>query len=267
MKHAETEIERLTAALHGAEGMLQRFSRKLLNVEEKANGDPVTEADLAVDAYLREALLRPGEGWLSEETRDDLDRLRCRCVWVVDPLDGTKEFIAGIPEWCVSVGWVVDGAAAAGGICNPATSETLIGGPRPAPMLGQQQARVSQRDSLDGAVVLASRSELRRGDWEIFRPARFEIRPTGSIAYKLARVAAGRADATVSLAPKHEWDIAAGVALVQSARGMVTDLDGEQIRFNRPVPWVNGLIAAGPSLHALLLTLVREARAQGKQGV
>jgi len=251
--------ERIRQALDGASALLQGFVREWVDVDRKANGDPVTEADLAVDAYLRETLLRPGEGWLSEETRDDPARLQCSGVWIVDPLDGTKEFIAGIPEWAVSVGWAEGHRAVAGGICNPATREAIVGGQGIPLRISGRTAGVTDRSSVEGATVLASRSELRRGEWEIFDPAPFRIRPTGSIAYKLALVAAGQADATISLAPKHEWDIAAGVALVEAGGGVVTDLDGDEIKFNQPIPWVNGLVAAGQRLHRQLLTLVADA--------
>ena len=81
-----------------------------------------------MDGLLRQMLPRPGEGWLSEETGDDRERLSCARVWVVDPIDGTREFIDGVPEWCVSIGLVEDGIAVAGGILNPATGETVLGG-------------------------------------------------------------------------------------------------------------------------------------------
>ena len=119
---AET-LQRIHSALEAARAVLSRFTSGAIEAEYKAGHDPVTEADKSVDAVLRKELLRDGEGWLSEETLDDLTRLDKSRVWVVDPLDGTREFVAGIPEFCVSVAMVENGRAVAGGICNPATNE------------------------------------------------------------------------------------------------------------------------------------------------
>ena len=115
------ELERIGEALRQAQALLRRFTSGDVEARFKRGDDPVTEADTQVDALLRRLLPREGEGWLSEETTDDLSRLDRRRVWVVDPLDGTREFVEGIPEWSVSVGFVVDGEPVAGVICNPAT--------------------------------------------------------------------------------------------------------------------------------------------------
>src|SRR6266480_7222901 len=116
-------LNRIQSALEAARQVLRRFTAGAIEAEYKAGHDPVTEADRSVDAVLRKHLLRDGEGWLSEESVDDLTRLEKSRVWVVDPLDGTREFVAGIPEFCVSIGYVENGRPIAGGICNPATNE------------------------------------------------------------------------------------------------------------------------------------------------
>ena len=144
-------------------------------------------------------------------------------MWVVDPLDGTREFVEGIPEWCVSVGLVEDGEPWPAGIATRPPARMILGA-GPGVTLNGRPARVSGRRELAGAMVLASRSEVRRGEWEGYRDEPFTIRPMGSVAYKLALVAAGLADATWTLAPKHEWDVAAGVALVLAAGGQVRTL-------------------------------------------
>jgi myo-inositol-1(or 4)-monophosphatase len=208
-------------------------------------GDPVTEADLAADRVLREILPRDGEGWLSEESADDLTRLACRRVWVVDPIDGTREFVEGIPEWCISIGLVENGRPVAGGIYNPVTEEMVLGSVEDGVTFNGRPARVLDRD-IDGAVVLASRSETRRGEWAPFERAPFRVRPCGSVAYKLALVAAGQADATWTLVPKSEWDVAAGTALVRAAGGLVTLVDGSEPPFNMERPLFPNFIAAGP---------------------
>jgi myo-inositol-1(or 4)-monophosphatase len=250
MTASHTEIlERIQSALDAARIIFQRFTLGAIQAEYKAGHDPVTEADRIVDSFLRRELLRDGEGWLSEESVDDLTRLEKRRVWIVDPLDGTREFVAGIPEFCISVAMVEDGRAVAAGICNPATNETFLGSITSGVTYNGRPAKASQTKSLDGAVILASRSEVNRGEWKQFEGvADFTIRPMGSVAYKLALVSAGLADATFTLVPKHEWDIAAGVALVESSGAFAAKLDNGPLQFNQQFPRVSGLIACAASL-------------------
>jgi myo-inositol-1(or 4)-monophosphatase len=241
-------IERIHEALNAAASALAPFTAGAIEPEYKSAGDPVTEADRAVNAALHKILLRPGEGWLSEESADDRLRLSSNHVWIVDPLDGTREFVAGIPEWCVSIGWALSGRATAGGILNPATGETFMGSLRTGFTYNGKTAETTQTGSLEGALILASRSEVNRGEWDRFKGNSFSIQPMGSVAYKLARVAAGMADATWTLTPKHEWDVAAGVALVEAAHGETSDIHNERLTFNNPSPLIPGLLACGPHL-------------------
>jgi myo-inositol-1(or 4)-monophosphatase len=241
-------LRRIETALEAAVDVLRGFRAETVRVEHKPGAGPVTEADRAVNEILARMLPAHDEGWLSEESRDDAARLGRRRVWAVDPLDGTREFVAGIPEWCVSVGLLEDGRPVAGGVANPATGEIFLGSLDTGVTYNGRPVRVSPRASLDGAVVLASRSEFDRGEWERFRGAEFTVRPMGSVAYKLALVAAGLADATWTLVPKHEWDVAAGAALVLAGGGSVHARDGSVPQFNQPHPWLAGLIAHPPAL-------------------
>ena len=241
-------LTRIEAALDAARAVFARFTPGEIEAEFKAGLDPVTEADRAVDAVLHQSLLRDGEGWLSEESTDDLSRLDKSRVWVVDPLDGTREFIVGLPEFCVSIGFVENGKPVAGGICNPATRETILGSIASGVLYNGKPAGPSQRKTLKGAVILASRSEVKRGDWQQFQHSDFQIRAMGSVAYKLALVSAGLADATFTLTPKNEWDIAAGAALVQSSGGFVANVDNTPLCCNKQNPLISGLLAGGPYL-------------------
>jgi myo-inositol-1(or 4)-monophosphatase len=241
-------VRRIQEALQAAVAALSHFIPGNVKVEYKPGKGPVTEADRIANEVLRKALIQDGEGWLSEESADDKQRLGKERVWVVDPLDGTREFVAGIPEWCVSVALVEHGCAVAGGVCNPTTGELILGSRATGVKFNGKTARASQRESLEGALVLASRSEVKRGEWDRFRGAPFSIRPLGSVAYKLALVAAGVADATWTLVPKHEWDVAAGVALVEAAGGFVRDLRSARIKFNSTSALFSGLVAGGPRL-------------------
>jgi myo-inositol-1(or 4)-monophosphatase len=244
---AETLL-RIREALQAAVNAVSRFVPGKVKADYKPGHDPVTEADRVANEVLRDILIQEGEGWLSEESVDDKQRLGKERVWVVDPLDGTREFVAGIPEWCVSVALVEQGRAVAGGICNPATAELILGSREAGVTLNGQAVQASQRESLAGALVLASRSEVKRGKWDRFRGAPFTIRPVGSVAYKLALVAAGLADATWTLVPKHEWDVAAGVALVEAAGGFVNDPKSASVQFNSASALLSGLVAGGPRL-------------------
>lgn len=244
----QDDLDRIARALREASGILISRFRSDLAVRRKAGGDPVTEADHASNDALRRLLPAEGEGWLSEETADDPARLSARRVWIVDPLDGTREFVAGIPEWCVSIGLVEDGEPVAGGICNPATGETVIGAAGLGVARNGGPVAAASRAVLEDASVLASRSEVARGEWQRFRGAPFRVRACGSVAYKLGLVASGLADATWTLVPKHEWDVAAGTALVRAAGGAVWTPTGEALRFNRPSPRLPGLIAASAAL-------------------
>jgi len=255
--HADT-LERIQSALEAARQVFTRFTAGAIEAEYKAGHDPVTEADKAVDAVLQKELLRAGEGWLSEESVDDLSRLERKRVWIVDPLDGTREFVAGIPEFCVSVAMVEEGIPVAGGICNPATNEIFLGSLDSGVTYSGKSVRASQRTSLEGAIILASRSETKRGEWKRFQKSGITIREMGSVAYKLGLVSAGLADATFTLTPKHEWDVAGGAALVASAGGFVSTLRNSTLRCNNKSLLLSGLLASGPFLRDELLALVHE---------
>jgi myo-inositol-1(or 4)-monophosphatase len=249
-------LKRIHTALEASRAVFARFTPGAIETEYKVGHDPVTEADRALDAVLRKELLREGEGWLSEESVDDPIRVQHSRVWVVDPLDGTREFVKGIPEFCVSIGFVENGRPVAGGIYNPATDETFLGSIDSGVTYNGKPSQPSQRTNLDGALVLASRSEVKRGEWKPFENSGFQVRPMGSVAYKLALVSAGLADITFTLTPKNEWDVVAGAALVLSAGGFVSTLEKTTFVANRRDPLLSGLLASGPFLKEPLLALV-----------
>lgn len=229
---------------------VMRFYNDSYSVRDKSPDNPVTDADLAADRLLKERLMQliPEAGWLSEETTDSKTRLEKRLVWVVDPVDGTKEFVLGIPEFSVSVALVEDEIPMIGVIYNPASGELFAALRGQGIKLNGDPVKVSDRTQLAGAQVDASRSERNRGEFKPFEDL-FKIQTMGSIAFKLARVSAGFVDASWSRGPKNEWDICAGVCLIEEAGGRIVDLDNEPITFNRPFPKVNGIIATNGLLH------------------
>ncbi|MEW6366430.1 MAG: 3'(2'),5'-bisphosphate nucleotidase CysQ [Acidobacteriota bacterium] len=242
-KTRDDDLRLISRALDEAVNVLAAYTSGAIQEEIKAGGSPVTEADRRIDAVLKKILPADGDGWLSEETADEKSRLQRSRVWVVDPLDGTREFVDGLPEWCVSIGLVEDGRAVAGGIHNPATGQRVLGSLETGVTLNGERARVRPLTSLKGIRVLASRTEVKKGQWERFRGAPFEFVAMGSVAYKMSLVAAGLADATWTLVPKNEWDVAAGAALVKAAGGVVHTLDGGEPRFNRANTLYDGFIA------------------------
>ncbi|MGD0120302.1 MAG: 3'(2'),5'-bisphosphate nucleotidase CysQ, partial [Candidatus Binatus sp.] len=223
-------------------------------IGSKGHDNPVTAADLEADQAIKK-LLRdpfPAYGWLSEETVDNDDRLKCRRVWIVDPLDGTKEFINGIPEFAVAIALIEDGVPVLGVTYNPIKRELYWSARGVGCHLNTRQVRVTRKRVLKRATVLASRSEVGRGEWDAFR-GMLKVRPTGSVAYKLGIVAAGDGDATFTRSPKSEWDVASGAALVAHAGGTVTDIKGHALRFNQRNVKLEGLIADNTILHAALM--------------
>lgn len=245
----ESEIlTRIQCALEAVVREISPFRTGQVQAEYKSDNHIVTSADRVANRVLREILVRDHDGWLSEESADDFTRLQRERVWIVDPIDGTRQFIAGIPEWSISIGLIEDGQPIAGGVCNPATNQTFVSSLETGLTCNGKPCHPTRKDSLEGALILASRDEVERGEWERFNDAPFEVKPAGSIAYKLALVAAGFADATWTFQPKNEWDIAGGVALIRAGGGFVRHLKSPELTFNNRAPLLPNLLAGGPCL-------------------
>jgi len=249
MTDRRKDISKIVDALEAGGKLYQSRSMDLVRVERKSGGDPVTDAEREVNHLLFEALVSDGEGWFSEESADSADRLHCSRVWLVDPLDGTKEYVSRIPEWCISIALLEAGELVAGGVLNPLTDQLFYGSRETGVVYKDRSGCGFSRNSepSESPLVLASRSECTRGEWERFRGAPIRLQPMGSVAYKLALVAAGMADATWTLVPKHEWDVAAGVALLLAARGTVVRTDGVAPSFNQKNPLLPGLVGLSQS--------------------
>jgi len=242
-KH-QSDLDRIVSSLEAGGKIYLSRSMGTVRVDKKSGGDLVTDAEREVNEVLFGMLVQNGEGWLSEESADSEERLRCSRIWLVDPLDGTKEYVTQIPEWCISIALMEEGQLVAGGIYNPLTDELFYGSRETGVICRNGSAHKSEADSElpSQALVLASRSEVKRGEWERFRRESFRMQPMGSVAYKLALVAAGKADATWTLVPKHEWDVAGGVALLLAARGHVLTSEGVPPSFNNRNPLFPGLV-------------------------
>jgi myo-inositol-1(or 4)-monophosphatase len=271
------DVEALRTLLAVVEGVVRRAALPVMerfraqqDVWDKARGgapaeagrfvkNPVTEADLLADRILREGLppTLPGSAWLSEETADTEERLGRDAVWIVDPIDGTREYMDGIPQFAISVALAWRGEPILGVLLNPASDDLFTAVRGAGAFRGGAAVHGGGARSLDGAVLLASRTEAGRGEFDAFRE-RFELRQIGSTALKLGLAAAGEGDAYFTRRPRHEWDVAAGVLIAREAGLAVTDLSGAEHRFNQPHPEVRGVLAAPPDLHAQLIGLIGE---------
>lgn len=227
----------------------------------KGPGQVVTEADLAVDDLLHNRLREacPDFGWLSEERADDGSRKHCPRVWVVDPIDGTRAFADGVPQFAVSVALVEHGRPLLGIVLNPATGECFEARSGGGAWLNSRPIEVSACRDLDAAKLLASRTEMKRRHWPDLVPeAAFTT--IGSLAYKLALIASGRFDGLLSLRASHDWDIAAALLMVVEAGGRISDAAGHAIALNDDPPRHAGLaVAATESLHQALVARLETA--------
>jgi myo-inositol-1(or 4)-monophosphatase len=256
------EVALALKAARAAGEILKRYYGGSYRIGSKGRDNPVTTADLEADRKLREMLTRgfPEYGWLSEESADSDDRLGRKRVWIVDPLDGTKEFINHIPEFSVAIGLVERGEPVLGVTYNPVKDEMYWAARGMGCHLGKRRVRVTRTRALGRAKILASRSEVARGEWEVLRGT-LRASPTGSVAYKLAMVAGARGDATFTRSPKNEWDVASGAALIIEAGGRITDLRGRRLRFNRRRPRFAGLVASNGILHQRLVKIANPPQA------
>jgi myo-inositol-1(or 4)-monophosphatase len=215
---------------------------------EKSEDNPVTKADLeadrAISARLRAAF--PDDALLTEESVDDPARTQQSRVWIVDPMDGTKEFIGQIPEFGASIALVEDGEPVVGVIQNPAAGSRVWASRGGGTFRDGERVRVSTLAELSDAVVIASRTEISRDRFAPYEGWFREIRPVGSIAWKLACIASGEGDLNVSVAPKNEWDVCAGDVLVREAGGVYLDFEGRPRIYNQADPLIDRGMAAGP---------------------
>ncbi|NOZ03409.1 MAG: 3'(2'),5'-bisphosphate nucleotidase CysQ [FCB group bacterium] len=258
-----SELKLAVQAAREAGDLILTYYKADYEIRDKSYHNPVTTADHAADARLKEILrgAYPDYGWLSEETVDSRERLSRERVWVVDPLDGTKEFIEGVPNFVVSIALVENKVPVIGVLFNPVTKELFTairdGGAR----LNGEVIHCSGKTDPAEMVILNSRSETRRGLWDPFRAQFAALDAVGSVAYKLGLTSAGKADIFASLRPKNEWDICAGHCLISEAGGKLVDLNGNDVTYNNEVTIIKpGLVAGNPEAVRKTLTILTEGQ-------
>ena len=236
---------------------IRNFYKDEYTVRDKGEDNPLTDADLAADKILERHLRTafPEFGWLSEETADTPARLEKSHVWIVDPLDGTREFTLGIPEFVVSVGLVIDGRAVVGVLYNPIKEQLFEGIVGQGATLNGEPIHVTDHGDLQGSKVVCSRTEMKKGWFDDFEEV-LTPGPVGSVAYKFGLVAAGMAESTFTPRPRSEWDICGGVAIVEAAGGRCSDRTGAPYIFNRPKPLVDGVAVSNGHIHQAILEVM-----------
>jgi myo-inositol-1(or 4)-monophosphatase len=220
---------------------------------EKVPGHPVCEVDLEVDAFLKARLggLDPGAGWLSEETVDESDRIERARLWVVDPIDGTRDYLRGRPGWCVSIALVEDRVPVLGALAAPQRGEIWAAARGQGSWRNGQRLKVSPRAELAGARVPAD--QLPKVDGDLVAVAK-----PNSIALRIAMVAAGEADLLATLRWGFEWDIAAAALIAEEAGAAVSGALGQPLAFNTASGEAFGVLVATPGIHAAAVERLRE---------
>lgn len=255
----ETDLPLLIEAAQQAGQIANHFFERSARAWDKPHGaGPVTEADLAVDEALREILgsARPDYGWLSEESEDAPERLETTRQFIVDPIDGTRAFIARDRTWAHALATCQDGQITAAVVYLPQRDEMFTAARGQGAALNGVPISITPRPELAGCRVLARKAMLAPELWPGGVPD-IDLHYRPALAYRLAAVAAGRFDAMLTLRPTWEWDVAAGALLVSEAGGVVTDPMGRTPRFNQPQAQLPGLLAASARPHEQMLTALR----------
>ena len=249
------DLSLLIDAAHVAGRMATSYTGPLAQRWDKpGNAGPVTEADLAVNEVLASTLrtARPDYGWLSEETEDNDARLRRDTVFIVDPIDGTRNFVEGGRTWAISIAVAHQGRVTAAVVFLPLRDKLYAAGQGVGATLNGATLRACVNPMSPASKVLAARPNFDAAHWQGETP-RIDRHYRPSLAYRLSLVGEGRFDGMLTLRPSWEWDIAAGALIVSEAGGTITDRTGAPLQFNNPNPMLNGVVAAGHTLHTALV--------------
>ncbi len=251
--HLQADAELLCGTMREAGALGLKLLGQKVKHWAKSDGSVVTEADLAIDKFLRERLhgARPTYGWLSEETPDNAQRLTCSKLWVVDPIDGTQSFVNGTDGWCIGAALIDGERPVLSVLYRPMVDEFYFAAVGCGAWCNQQRLQPRDGVLLDKVELVGTGKALK-----VLAAAGVHAvnSPHHPLLLRLAFVAQGRTDIALSIGNKNDWDLAAGDLLVQEAGAKLSTLDGNQMIYNKPEPWQNGMVAAGPLRHATLMT-------------
>jgi myo-inositol-1(or 4)-monophosphatase len=248
----------LRAAVREAGVLALSYVRADLKHWTKEKDSPVSEADIAVDALLRQRLGGTGYDWLSEEVVDDAARLNARRVWVIDPIDGTRAYIAGLPDWTISAALVEDGRPIVATVFAPVTDEFFFATAGAGATCNGIAIRVSADETLAGARIAGPKRVL--DNMLRHEPTLLVAPRVHSLALRFARVAQGTLDAALAGGNSHDWDLAAADLLVHEAGGTLSTLEGNLAHYNLREPVHGPLVAAGRARSLVLRELLQDWR-------
>ena len=237
--------------------VMSYFKTSSYDIRDKSFDNPVTTADHEANQVIKDILFKDTitYGWLSEETVDSKERLKKDYIWVIDPIDGTKEFIEGVPQFSISIALAYKGDPIIGVIYNPASKEMFSSCKDMGTFYNQEPVKCLQSNT--ELTALVSRSEVKRGMWENYTKNFKKLKPVGSVAYKLGLVGAGKADIFITLRPKNEWDICAGHCIINESGGMLVDLYGKSIKYNQEITRIKpGLISGAKNYVDSILSII-----------
>ena len=261
---AQAALQEITDAARRAGDLALRDFRwggkTSAQVHTKFGGSPVTTADLAVDRYLRDRLSAafPGDGWLSEETADDLSRLEMANLLVVDPIDGTRAFLTGDPRWAVSIAYIHDGRPIAGVVHAPALGQTYQAALGCGARRDDAPIHASRRPALEGALVGGPRSMV----GALAKAANVELAAAPrmpSLALRMAQVADGGLDVGLASTSASDWDVAGADVILSEAGALLTDVRGQILNYNRQSMRHGVLLACGADLAPAVVKAARAA--------
>jgi myo-inositol-1(or 4)-monophosphatase len=240
------DVDLLCQAVQEAGRLALTLFRQSVRNWRKDDNSPVSDADIAVDRLLHKRLIgaRPSYGWLSEEAEDGPGRLSSRHVWVVDPIDGTRAFLKGGDQWCISAGLVRDGVPVAAAVYRPLKEHCFAAAKGAGATLNLGPIKASAHTEIAGARILGARQMAQK----LAGSAALSAADV-PLALRLCLIAEGRYDAFVAATPKNDWDICAGHLILEEAGGIVTDLSGQPCIYNRAEPFQRGIIASNRAIH------------------
>jgi len=250
-----SDLELIVDKVRRAGALAQHLKANGLITRYKADGSIVTNADTEVNLWLKEALLdaRPDYGWQSEEEADNSERLTSERMFVLDPIDGTMGLSKGSPYWTIALAIIEAGQPVAAVVYAPDAAEMFSAATGEGAHLNAEPIRVSGRATLEDAEVLGDSRLFGKDIWAVPWP-RLNVHSRPSVAYRMVSVACGRADFTMALTPKRDWDVAAATLIAQEAGAIVSDHLGNPYGFNAIDSVKPSLVCSGPALFPEILS-------------